>query len=109
MDLFLPMKGKTGSHQPSKKKFFQEFIDFRNKEKDSFRRGVYEGNITVEITFHFSDKYRGDLDNLLKSLFDALQGAKIIKNDSQIRKAIVEIKEFEPFEGIALILRYYRE
>ena len=42
-----------------------------------------------------------DIDNLLKSLFDALAG-KIIKNDKQIKRVQAEIVEFSLIGGISI-------
>lgn len=41
-------------------------------------------NIQLGICFRFKDRRRRDIDNCLKTVFDCLMFAKIIKDDSQI-------------------------
>jgi crossover junction endodeoxyribonuclease RusA len=43
-----------------------------------------EGNLKVEIEVYPPDRRKRDLDNLLKSLLDALTHAQVWKDDSQI-------------------------
>jgi len=38
----------------------------------------------IDVNFYFKGKQRLDLDNMLATLFDALQDAEVIKNDKQI-------------------------
>lgn len=44
----------------------------------------------MEITFHFKDKRRTDIDNYLKSLNDALCQAGLFDDDSQIDQILVK-------------------
>jgi len=49
---------------------------------------LYEGNISISIRFYFNDKRQRDLDNLMKSVTDALNGIAY-KDDSQITIAVL--------------------
>ncbi len=42
------------------------------------------GPVSVSVVAHPPDKKRRDLDNLLKSLLDALQHAGLIEDDSNV-------------------------
>lgn len=44
------------------------------------------GDLEMTIEVYPPDKRRRDLDNILKSLFDALEKARVYNNDSQIAK-----------------------
>lgn len=44
------------------------------------------GNLFVSILMYPPDKRRRDIDNVLKALLDALQHAKVYKDDSQIHQ-----------------------
>jgi Holliday junction resolvase RusA-like endonuclease len=111
LDIFIPFRGQSGQfgRYDTKNKFIQDFLAFRKKEYEAgnIRYITHTQKISVDIVFHFVKEYRGDLDNLLKSLFDALQEAKVVENDNQIRKAKVEIKEDSLFEGISLMIKNY--
>ncbi len=54
-----------------------------------------EGKLYVEIVIKLPNRRRRDIDNMLKSLWDILERAKVIKDDNQIyeirtRKMIVK-------------------
>jgi Holliday junction resolvase RusA-like endonuclease len=53
-----------------------------------------DGDLVMTIDAYPPDKRRRDTDNILKSLFDALQYAGAYHDDSQIRKLNIEM--FEP-------------
>jgi len=52
---------------------------FENLEKFE----MLKGNISIDITFELKSFRKRDLDNLLKSLFDSLEG-RVFDNDHQI-------------------------
>ncbi|WP_448587254.1 RusA family crossover junction endodeoxyribonuclease [Thermocrinis sp.] len=43
-----------------------------------------EGPLSVEIILVLPNRRKRDIDNMLKSLWDVLERAKVIKNDNQI-------------------------
>lgn len=52
-------------------------------------RSQYSGRpleCKLAITMQIAGSPRGDIDNLQKQIFDAMQDAGVVKNDSQIRK-----------------------
>lgn len=78
---------RTGSRGQRYKKpevaEWQEEISAKIKEAWS-NSLPYEGEVSVSVIFTVSTKRRWDIDNRLKALFDCLQSAGVIKNDSQI-------------------------
>ena len=100
IDIFIPIKGKTGQNASVKRKFISDFLQISNITKYKTR----EFNLYANIVFHFTQKCNGDIDNLIKSLFDSIQKAGIIKNDKQIKKMYIEIQENSLIEGISLKL-----
>lgn len=55
------------------------------------------GHISLTISIYPPDRRRRDIDNVLKSLLDAMQHARIYDDDSQIVK--IEIAKKEPVAG----------
>ncbi len=49
-------------------------------------------NITLTIDAHPPSRRHFDIDNILKLPIDSLQYAKILENDSQIKKLLIELK-----------------
>ncbi len=56
---------------------------------------TYSGRLCVTIEAYPPDKRTRDLDNILKSLLDAMQHAKVYKDDSQIDRLTIERKAVE--------------
>jgi len=103
LDIFIPIRGVTGQNPATKKRFYTNF-DINAKHY------IYKPitkPIAVTLDFHFTGKCGVDIDNLLKSLFDALQHSDIIKNDNLIKKISVEIHECSMLEGITLKIIEY--
>lgn len=50
----------------------------------------YTGRVFLHIIANHPNSHRYDLDNLLKGTCDALEYAKVYKNDSQIDRIIIE-------------------
>jgi len=51
-----------------------------------------EGDISAVITFSFKKSCRADIDNLIKGVFDAMQGV-LFKNDRQVKAVRAAITE----------------
>ena len=67
--------------------------------------GVFKpllGKLSVSIEFTPPDHRKRDMDNLFKSLFDALGRANCFIDDSQIKKIYAEM--LEPGEGSCTII-----
>lgn len=64
-----------------------------------------EGPVSVALQFFYPDKRRRDLDNLLKVLLDALTGAGIWQDDSQVKhiEATVATNQSEDRRGLVHI------
>jgi len=52
--------------------------------------------ISVEVIAYPPDNRKRDLDNIFKILADALQEAKVYKNDVQIKRIYMEMQEKDP-------------
>ncbi len=66
----------------------------------------FDSELAMTVDAHPPDKRRRDLDNILKSLLDALQHAGAYHDDSQIKKLAVEILEpYRPNGKVIVRLR----
>lgn len=61
------------------------------------------GDISMSILSYPPDRRKRDLDNMLKALLDALQYARIYKDDSQISKLSIERMPSRKNDGIVLV------
>ena len=62
-----------------------------------------DGRVELHIEVHPPDHRRRDLDNLQKSLWDALQHGGAYHDDAQVKKVVAEM--FEPVPGGRVIVR----
>jgi crossover junction endodeoxyribonuclease RusA len=67
-------------------KVFREEVGWLMKQQNKYGKA----KLQVRIVWHFRGM-RGDIDNRVKPLFDALENAGTFENDSQIRHMIVSI------------------
>ena len=67
------------------KKMYDMFNSFKNVEK-------LEGKLSIDIVFEMKGSRKRDIDNMMKSLLDSLEG-RIFENDNQIYE--MNIKKFE--------------
>lgn len=65
--------------------------------------GAHEGWLAVEATFTPPDRRGRDVDNLAKALLDALQHAGVMRNDSQVRRLVLEMADPAPKQGRAVV------
>lgn len=65
-------------------------IDYQWQISQQYKEKIIEDDIEIEIILFFGDKRKHDWDNYNK-LTDCLIG-QVIKDDSQIKKATIEIK-----------------
>ena len=85
---FLPVSVNQ-SYRSCKNRVYKSktLVDFEKKVDNFFKTfGNVEflsGNLKVDIVFELKSCRKRDLDNLLKSLFDNLEG-RIFENDNQI-------------------------
>ena len=54
------------------------------------KRPHFDGACEVKVVAYPPDRRRRDLDNILKSLFDALEHARVFEDDSQVAKYSIE-------------------
>jgi len=73
---------KTGHYISKEGKAYREMVFFHClKSRDKFKK---EDRLSIHIQAFPPDKRKRDLDNVLKSLLDALQEARVYHDDSQI-------------------------
>ncbi len=63
------------------------------------RLATFGGSIAVRVEVYPPDGRRRDLDNILKSLLDALQHGGVYRDDSQIVRLVIEKRESDPPNG----------
>ena len=70
-----------------------------------FERGVQKrhGRVALEIQAYPPDERRRDLDNLLKSLFDALAYGGLYDDDSNVKKLQIEMLDSMPPDGMIVV------
>jgi len=91
-----------------------------SKEGRAFRRKVcailnrvraepMDGDLAIEIVVYPPDRRRRDVDNVLKSLLDALEKGGAYENDSQIKRLTIEKRQ--PVKGghTTVKLQTYKE
>ena len=67
----------------------RQLIEFQNRvisffeNKEGFEKLALDGNLSIDITFELKSSRKRDIDNMLKSLIDSLEGI-LYDNDSQI-------------------------
>lgn len=71
----------------------QQVVILGRSYKDCFDK---DKRLSVIVEAYPPDRRRRDVDNIFKSLLDALMWAKIYVDDSQIDKLFVERKHVEP-------------
>jgi len=67
------------------------------------RKGFGDREVRVEIEVHPPDQRKRDIDNIAKPVLDALEHAKIIDNDSQVKE--LSIIRLGPVPGGELKVR----
>ena len=66
----------------------------------------YSGHAELRITYRTRDKRRWDIDNRVKALQDCLVMSGILKDDSQIRRLVVERTESDVTATRLLLSKY---
>jgi Holliday junction resolvase RusA-like endonuclease len=104
---FFPIRPVSGSIGKIKNDFAKRFCSIieEDRKKGNMYYKIIKRRIRIKVVFHFYGMYTGDIDNLLKCLFDALQHAKVIKNDNQIRYLEALIEENSLIEGVSLDIK----
>lgn len=98
IDFFVPLKVNSGNSQKKKAEFIKAF-----REQSKVRKTLATGDLRVKITFFFTTEAKIDIDNLLKTALDAMNGV-IYPDDSQIKRIQAEIIEFSAMEGAWIIV-----
>ncbi len=79
-------RSKQGIYVNPKAKVYRDTIYYYTRGIETFE----EKDLEVDIKMYPPDRRTRDVDNVLKSIFDALQYAKVINSDYQIKRAIIE-------------------
>ena len=83
-----------------------------SKKARNFKEGVaaqlagcdsINGRLKVSIRLHAPTKRKYDIDNRVKAILDALQGAKLFEDDEQIDSIYVVRGEVRPRNGTAIV------
>lgn len=83
-------KGKRVVRFRTKKSL--DFIEYVRKECESFIEKPFENDVSVKLHITFGDRRKRDIDNILKILFDSLEGI-IWLDDRQVAELYIK-REF---------------
>ena len=83
-------RSKQGMYLNHRAKKYRDEVYYLTRNIETFD----QKDLEIELKMYPPDKRTRDIDNILKSIFDAIQYAKIINSDYQIRKATIE--RFDP-------------
>jgi len=90
---------KNGHYISNEGKEYRQLVMFHGlKHRGTFNKDC---RLTISIDAYPPDKRKRDLDNVLKSLLDALQHAGVYQDDGQIDKLSIERKT--PLNGRVLV------
>lgn len=81
-------------------------VDYGWQINQQYRGELIEDDIEIEIILFFGDKRKHDYDNFGKLLNDSLIG-RILKDDSQIKKATIIMGYDKENSRIELIIKKY--
>lgn len=83
--------------------YYSEMYDYINKERDGFE--TVSGRLSVDLFIHEPDLRKRDINNLTKSLFDALERCEVYTNDSQIDETHIYRRECRALGAVHVIIR----
>lgn len=95
--------GKPGVYEIDKAKEYKKevFVLIKNKKLEGFG----SARVEVDIKAYPPDRYRRDLDNILKAIIDSLEKAGVYKNDSQIDRIQIERKQVVPGGSVLIEIK----
>lgn len=95
---YVPLKISVGIYgRPSFKYSFRKNLGRKKIEK------FCDEKLFVHAIFHTGKPKMMDLDNMVKSLLDAMQGL-FFKNDRQVKRILAELDESEREEGVSFTI-----
>lgn len=103
LDIFIPIEVPSGSVYRKKRDFIKEF----SLVKKSRRHVTFLKDLVVIVKFFFEKNCHSDIDNMQKTLFDALTRSKYIIDDKIVKKVTAEIKENVGIGGVSLRVYQY--
>ena len=98
-------RGCLSGNRSDDKQVFISYVRRNHKRGDTpyFK----ELDLKARVTFHYNGGCNYDIDNLLKTLFDSLQGIAY-KNDAMIKEVYAKIDECSLIEGVTVDISPYR-
>lgn len=91
----------------SARSYYADMYEYLNKERDGFT--TLTARLSVDLYLHEPDLRRRDINNLTKSLFDALQRCEVIKDDHQIDETHIYRRECREGGCVQVIIRKLAE
>jgi len=92
-----PRLGLRGVYTRASTKEWEETVGWQCR--DQWKRKPLLGPLGIEFIFYRENRRKVDLDNLEKSMLDALEGI-LYENDSQIKKKSGEIRHSKEHPGV---------
>ncbi|NPB05137.1 MAG: RusA family crossover junction endodeoxyribonuclease [Aquificae bacterium] len=77
--------------------------------RSQYQGSPLAGPLSVEVHFFFPDNRKRDIDNMLKTLWDVLEKARVIENDEVIHETRTVKVKASPVSGTVVVIKPYRE
>ncbi len=77
--------------------------------KQQYRGKPIEDKVSVDITLTLPNRRKRDIDNMLKSLWDVLEKAGVIKNDNLIYEVRTVKRIVKGEQGVEIKIKKFRD
>ncbi|MDQ7038490.1 MAG: RusA family crossover junction endodeoxyribonuclease [Aquificota bacterium] len=77
--------------------------------RQQYRGDPIEDKVSIDITLTLPNRRKRDIDNMLKSLWDVLEKAGVIKNDNLIYEVRTVKRVVRGKEGVEIKIREFKD
>jgi len=95
---FIPIKCSSGNNNIEKAEFIENTKQYFQSQKPHFD---FKCRLRVDVVFHYTGSCNFDIDNLLKTTLDSMEGIAY-ENDSDIKEITAKILDNSFIEGVSI-------